>query len=97
MYMNVTSSTLFPPQGVLDRFSQVKPKVIFSVEAVRYNNKTHDHMQKLRDVVAGEGGREGGWDGKREGGWEDGWREGGRIYSLSPSPPWQAFLTWRKL
>ena len=40
-------------QGVLDRFSQVKPKVIFSVEAVRYNAKTHDHMAKLRSVVAG--------------------------------------------
>ena len=38
---------------MLDRFSQIKPKVIFSVEAVRYNNKTHDHLEKLRKVVAG--------------------------------------------
>lgn len=86
---------------MLDRFSQVKPKVIFSVEAVRYNNKTHDHMQKLRDVVAGEGGREGwreGWkEGRRVGRWMEGRREGWRIYSLSLPPPWQAFLTWRKL
>ena len=41
-------------QGVLDRFTQIKPKVIFSVEAVRYNGKVHDHMEKLRSVVAGE-------------------------------------------
>lgn len=40
-------------QGVLDRFSQIKPKVIFSVEAVRYNNKVHDHLGKLKAVVAG--------------------------------------------
>ena len=37
----------------MDRFSQIKPKVIFSVEAVRYNNKIHSHMEKLRNVVAG--------------------------------------------
>lgn len=38
---------------MLDRFTQIKPKVIFSVEAVRYNNKTHDHMEKLKAVVDG--------------------------------------------
>ena len=42
------------PQGVLDRLSQVRPKVIFSVEAVRYNAKTHDHMKKLSSVAAGQ-------------------------------------------
>lgn len=45
-------------QGVLDRFSQIKPKVIFSVEAVRYNGKVHDHMTKLRQVVEGLPGLE---------------------------------------
>lgn len=44
--------TLFT-QGVLDRFTQINPKVIFSVEAVRYNGKVHDHMNKLRQVVEG--------------------------------------------
>lgn len=38
-------------QGVLDRFTQIKPKVIFSVEAVRYNNKIHNHLEKLTQVV----------------------------------------------
>ena len=41
-------------QGVLDRFSQVCPKVIFSVNAVRYNGKVWDHMEKLTSVVNGK-------------------------------------------
>ena len=44
-------SILEPLQGVLDRFTQIKPKVIFSVEAVRYNNKIHGHLEKLTQVV----------------------------------------------
>ena len=40
-------------QGVLDRFSQIKPKIIFSVDAVIYNNKIHDHLQKLTKVIEG--------------------------------------------
>ena len=27
---------------------QIEPKIIFSVEAVSYNMKTHDHLAKLR-------------------------------------------------
>ncbi len=38
---------------MLDRFTQIKPKVILSVEAVRYNGKIHNHLDKLREVVAG--------------------------------------------
>ena len=41
-------------QGVLDRFSQIKPKVIFSVNAVRYNGKLYDHIAKLQGVVNGK-------------------------------------------
>jgi len=40
-------------QGVLDRFSQIQPKVIFSVNAVHYNGKVHDHLNKLENVVQG--------------------------------------------
>ena len=43
----------FGVTGVLDRFSQICPKVIFSVEAVRYNGKTWDHTDKLLRVVNG--------------------------------------------
>jgi acetoacetyl-CoA synthetase len=51
--MWTSTSPDFGVTGVLDRLSQVKPKVIFSVEAVRYNAKVHNHMQKLGSVVAG--------------------------------------------
>uniref|UniRef100_UPI00398F2E68 acetoacetyl-CoA synthetase n=1 Tax=Pristiophorus japonicus TaxID=55135 RepID=UPI00398F2E68 len=40
-------------KGVLDRISQIQPTLIFSVEAVVYNGKEHDHMEKLQNVVKG--------------------------------------------
>ncbi|KAI9012847.1 hypothetical protein BC832DRAFT_548173 [Gaertneriomyces semiglobifer] len=39
--------------GVLERFSQVQPRILFSVNGVVYNGKSHDHLGKLRDVVQG--------------------------------------------
>lgn len=42
-----STSPDFGVTGVLDRFSQIKPKVIFSVDAVRYNNKSHNHLEKV--------------------------------------------------
>ena len=42
-------------QGVLDRFTQIQPKLIFSVNAVVYNGKVHNHMDKLEQVVNGMG------------------------------------------
>ncbi|XP_043966944.1 acetoacetyl-CoA synthetase [Gambusia affinis] len=48
-----STSVDFGVNGVLDRFSQIQPKLIFSVAAVVYNGKTHDHMEKLRNVVKG--------------------------------------------
>jgi len=46
-----STSPDFGVSGVLDRFSQIQPKVVFSVEAVSYNMKTHDHLGKLSQVV----------------------------------------------
>merc|ERR1712038_230950 len=46
-----STSPDFGVSGVLDRFSQIQPKVVFSVEAVSYNMKTHDHLAKLSQVV----------------------------------------------
>ena len=46
-----STSPDFGVSGVLDRFSQIRPKVVFSVEAVSYNMKTHDHTAKLSQVV----------------------------------------------
>ena len=50
-----STSPDFGVSGVLDRFHQINPKVIFSVEAVSYNMKIHDHLAKLREVVRGIG------------------------------------------
>lgn len=38
---------------MLDRFSQIKPKLLFSVNAVVYNGRPHDHIQKLNKVLEG--------------------------------------------
>ncbi|XP_053084702.1 acetoacetyl-CoA synthetase [Pangasianodon hypophthalmus] len=48
-----STSVDFGVNGVLDRFSQIQPKLIFSVAAVVYNGKQHDHMDKLQRVVKG--------------------------------------------
>ncbi|XP_072033064.1 acetoacetyl-CoA synthetase-like [Amphiura filiformis] len=48
-----STSPDFGVTGVLDRFKQIQPKLIFSVDAVVYNGKTHDHLAKLRQVVLG--------------------------------------------
>jgi len=48
-----STSVDFGVNGVLDRFSQIQPKLIFSVAAVVYNGKTHDHIEKLTSVVKG--------------------------------------------
>uniref|UniRef100_A0A8D2AXK8 Acetoacetyl-CoA synthetase n=1 Tax=Sciurus vulgaris TaxID=55149 RepID=A0A8D2AXK8_SCIVU len=48
-----STSPDFGVNGVLDRFSQIQPKLMFSVEAVVYNGKEHGHMEKLQRVVKG--------------------------------------------
>ncbi|XP_021563842.1 acetoacetyl-CoA synthetase isoform X1 [Carlito syrichta] len=48
-----STSPDFGVNGVLDRFSQIQPKLIFSVEAVVYNGREHSHMEKLQQVVKG--------------------------------------------
>lgn len=50
--MSWTTVSLF--QGVLDRFQQIQPKIIFSVDSVIYNGKQHDHLNKLLNVVKGK-------------------------------------------
>ncbi|KAG0050336.1 hypothetical protein BGZ83_004880 [Gryganskiella cystojenkinii] len=48
-----STSPDFGTVGVLDRFSQIKPKLLFSVNAVVYNGRPHDHIHKLRQVLEG--------------------------------------------
>lgn len=43
----------FGPEGVLERLRTVRPKLLLSVNAVRYNGKVHDHLAKLKSVVDG--------------------------------------------
>ena len=41
----------FGIKGVLDRFSQIEPKVIFSADGYRYNGKYHDSLKKLNGIL----------------------------------------------
>ena len=41
----------FGAQGVLDRFSQIKPKVVFCANGYHYNGKTHDSLEKVEEIV----------------------------------------------
>ncbi|CAG5124946.1 unnamed protein product [Candidula unifasciata] len=48
-----STSPDFGVVGVLERFTQIQPKLIFSVNAVHYNGKVHSHIEKLEQVVKG--------------------------------------------
>jgi acetoacetyl-CoA synthetase len=43
----------FGIQGVLDRFGQIGPKVLFMADAYRYNGKTFDSMGRMADLLDG--------------------------------------------
>ena len=38
-------------QGVMDRFGQVKPKVLFAANGYYYNGKAHDSLDKMRQIT----------------------------------------------
>ncbi len=42
----------FGVQGVLDRFSQIEPKVLFAANGYHYNGKTHDSLEKTAEIAA---------------------------------------------
>ncbi|MGK7296893.1 MAG: acetoacetate--CoA ligase [Candidatus Wenzhouxiangella sp. M2_3B_020] len=42
----------FGVRGVLDRFGQIEPKVLFAAAAYRYNGKTHDCLGRLSELLA---------------------------------------------
>ncbi|XP_059174105.1 acetoacetyl-CoA synthetase-like [Physella acuta] len=48
-----STSPDFGVVGVLERFTQIQPKLIISVNAVHYNGKIHGHLDKLEQVVRG--------------------------------------------
>jgi acetoacetyl-CoA synthetase len=41
----------FGTQGVLDRFGQVKPKILFAIEEYQYNGKLIDCREKVKKIV----------------------------------------------
>ena len=47
-----STSPDFGIKGVLDRFQQITPKIIFSTNRYFYNGKEFDILQKLKDIVA---------------------------------------------
>jgi len=42
----------FGVQGVLDRFGQIEPKVLFCVDGYHYGGKTHDSLERVREIAA---------------------------------------------
>ena len=46
-----SSSPDFGINGVLDRFSQIKPKVLFAANGYFYNGKSHDSLEKLQGIL----------------------------------------------
>lgn len=41
----------FGAQGVLDRFGQIRPKVLFCVDGYYYNGKTHDTLARIAEIA----------------------------------------------
>jgi len=41
----------FGVQGVIDRFGQIGPKILFAVDAYHYAGKVHDCLAKLREIA----------------------------------------------
>ena len=39
-------------QGVMDRFGQIQPKVLFAANGYSYNGKKFDSLEKVREIVA---------------------------------------------
>lgn len=48
-----SASPDFGVQGVLDRFGQIEPKVLLTVDGYHYNGKMHDIRDKVRAVTEG--------------------------------------------
>ena len=48
-----SASPDFGVQGVLDRFGQIEPKVLFAADGYFYGGKVFDGLEKLRGILAG--------------------------------------------
>ncbi len=41
----------FGINGVMDRFGQIQPKVLFAADGYYYNEKTHDSLQRVKGII----------------------------------------------
>ena len=41
----------FGVDGVIDRFGQIEPKVLFCADGYRYNGQTHDSLERVREIA----------------------------------------------
>jgi acetoacetyl-CoA synthetase len=41
----------FGVDGVLERFAQIEPKVLFCADGYRYNGETHDSLERIREIA----------------------------------------------
>ena len=41
----------FGVDGVLDRFGQIEPKVLFCADGYRYNGQAHDSLERVREIA----------------------------------------------
>jgi acetoacetyl-CoA synthetase len=41
----------FGPRGIIDRFQQIEPKVLFTADGYSYNGKTHDSLERVAAVL----------------------------------------------
>ena len=41
----------FGPRGMLDRFQQIEPKVLFTADGYSYNGKTYDSLERVASVL----------------------------------------------
>jgi len=46
-----STSPDFGVNGVLDRFGQIEPAILVAVEGYHYNGKTHDCLEKVKQIV----------------------------------------------
>jgi acetoacetyl-CoA synthetase len=42
----------FGVDGVLERFGQIEPKVLFCADGYRYNGQAHDSLERVREIAA---------------------------------------------
>jgi len=48
-----SASPDFGPQGILDRFGQIEPVMLFATDGYYYNGKAHECLGKLAEIVEG--------------------------------------------